>query len=93
MRLIRPLTVLLGVTLTAGLSGCASTANTQAQRDAERVRKDPTPEAVTLFQTPDEVENELAVMYNDNWRMFKQDLGRAFYVDRPSRLTREPVPR
>lgn len=58
----------------------------------QAVKDDPTPNADTLYQRPQDVDNSLVTMWDENWRMFTQDLGRAFYVDRPSRLTREPVP-
>lgn len=73
----------------AGMTGCVSTAR---NADADRVRRDPTPELYTLYQTPDDVKNVIAVMKNENARMRNQDMGRVFYTDRPSRLTREPVP-
>jgi hypothetical protein len=92
MRRTRTLIGLLGVAAAIGLVGCSSTPNTQSQYDAERVRRAPTPELVTLYQTEDDVKNVIAVMKNDNWKMLKQDAGRVFYTDRPSRLTREPVP-
>lgn len=83
---------LLVASLVAGpivlLAGCASSSDPQT----EMIRKNPTPELDTLYQTPDDVQNVLAIMENENRRMRNQDLGRVFYTDRPSRLTREPVP-
>jgi len=92
MRRNQTLIGLLGVTAAIGLVGCSSSPTTQSQRDAERVRRAPTPELVTLYQTEDDVKNVIAVMKNDNLKMMRQDAGRAFFTDRPSRLTREPVP-
>lgn len=57
------------------------------------IKSDLTPELDTLYQRPDDVENALTLMDDENWRMFHQDLGRVFYTNRPSRLTPEPVPR
>ena len=74
--------------LAAGLVGCSGSLG----RDAS-LRADPTPELDTLYQRPVDVDNSMAIMSDENWRMFTEDLGRAFYTDRPSRLTREPVPR
>ena len=72
---------------TAGLSvGCSSSKNSQ-------VRNNLTPEMKTLYQRPDDVKNDLAIYFNESERMFWQDLGRAWYTDRPSRLTPEPIPR
>ena len=58
----------------------------------QAVKDDPTPNLDTLYQRPVDVDNAMVVMWDENWRMFWQDLGRGFYVDRPCRLTREPVP-
>lgn len=71
------------------LSGCESDGR---DRHAE-VTADPTPELETLYQRPVDSQNAQTVTNNENLRMFWQDLGRALYTDRPSRLTREPVPR
>ena len=68
------------------LAACSTPSRYQAVKD------DPTPNVDTLYQRPQDVDNSLTVMWDENWRMFTQDLGRAFYTDRPSRLTREPVP-
>lgn len=67
------------------LTGC-ETSRYQAVKD------DATPNLDTLYQRPQDIDNALVVQMDENGRMFWQDLGRAFYVDRPSRLTREPVP-
>lgn len=69
------------------LSGCGTG---DAQLDA--VRADPTPELDTLYQRPVEIDNKLTVAADENLRMFWQDVGRAMYVNRPSRLTPENVP-
>lgn len=71
------------VLLVAG--GCQSS-------KARDIRMNPTPELDTLAQREVDVDNALTVTFDENIRMFKQDLGRAFYTDRPSRLTRETIP-
>lgn len=72
-------------------TGCTnSTRSDYAQ--AQKIRDNLTPELDTLYQRPDDIENSLAIMADENGRMIWQDLGRAMYTDRPSRLTREPVP-
>ena len=73
------------------LAGCYTGGGSSLGRDAQ-IRSNPTPELDTLYQRQVDVENSLAIWSDENWRMFNQDLGRAFYTDRPSRLTREPVP-
>lgn len=70
----------------AALTGCESTG-------IDAVRADPTPALETLSQREDDVNNAMTVTADENWRMFWQDLGRAFLFDRPSRLTPEPSPR
>lgn len=72
----------------AALGGCA-TRSTYLQS----IRANPTPELMTLHQRPVDVGNSLALMRNENTRMFWQDLSRALYWDRPSRLTPEAMPR
>lgn len=70
-------------------SGCGSSKD----KRVGAIRSDLTPEMKTLHNRPDDVRNSLAIYYNEMERMMWQDLGRAFYTDRPSRLTPEPVPR
>lgn len=84
-RLFRVLTA-AGV-FAAALAGCASPSRT----DISAIRSNPTPQEDTLYQNSDDIHNSLTIMADENFRMFTQDLGRAFYWDRPSRLTREPV--
>lgn len=83
----RRVMVLAGV-LAAGLfGGCnARTANIHA------IRLNPSPEVSTLYQRRADVLNAITVTFDENWRMFNQDLGRALYWDRPSRLTPETMP-
>jgi hypothetical protein len=83
--------VAIALGLAAIVGGCTGS-DTAAARYAS-VRDNPTPELDTLYQRPVEVDNKLALTEDENWRMFTQDLGRFWYTDRPSRLTREPVPR
>lgn len=71
------------VLLVAG--GCQSS-------KARDIRMNPSPEVDTLYQRDADIDNALTVTFDENLRMFKQDLGRAFYTDRPSRLTRETIP-
>ncbi|HNB59672.1 MAG TPA: hypothetical protein PL072_06145 [Phycisphaerales bacterium] len=58
----------------------------------EAVKADPTPNLDTLYQRPADIDNSVVLTNDENARMFIQDLGRAFYTDRPTRLTREPIP-
>ncbi len=71
----------------AGLiGGCTTTRE-------EDIHADLTPELDTLHERPADMDNSWTLMMDENGRMFMQDLGRAFYTNRPSRLTPEPVPR
>lgn len=72
---------------TLGLGACGT-----ASRDAQ-IRADVTPELETLYERQVDMDNNWALMMDENGRMFKEDIGRALYLDRPSHLTREPVPR
>jgi hypothetical protein len=81
----------LALGLAAAIAGCSG-GDTASGRHAA-VRSNPTPELDTLYQRPVEIDNRLTLTDDENWRMFTQDLGRFWFVDRPSRLTREPVPR
>ena len=59
----------------------------------DQVTLDPSPDLETLHQNSARIGNALTITNDENGRMFWQDLGRAAYWDRPSHLTREPVPR
>lgn len=78
------------LTLAAGLAGCAG--NTAAGRDSA-VRSNPTPELQTLGGRPIDTDNRVALTTDENLRMANQDLLRLWLLDRPSRLTRERMPR
>lgn len=78
---------LASVALAAALGACSGTPSRY-----ESVKSDPTPNLDTLYQRPVDIDNAVVVTFDENSRMFIQDLGRAFYWDRPSRLTREPIP-
>ena len=72
----------------AGTVGGCSSGNSRY----DEVKSDPSPNIDTLYQRPVDVDNAVIVTFDEDGRMFWQDLGRAFYWDRPSRLTREPIP-
>ena len=74
------------VGLAALLGGCTTSR-------LDEIRADLTPELETLHERQDDMDNSGALMADENGRMFMQDLGRAFYTNRPSRLTPEPMPR
>lgn len=84
-------------TLTACFfSACAATALIAASgcetSRYQSIKDDATPNLDTLYERPEDIDNAVVTTFDENGRMIWQDLGRAMYWDRPSRLTREPVP-
>ena len=80
----------LAVALLAGsslafLSGCSS-------NSAQAFRSNPTTQMESRGESRDEVENNLALTTDTNYRNINNDLGRFFFSDRPSRLTDGPKP-
>lgn len=75
------------VALAAGLCGCTT------DERYEAIKADPAPEMLTLNERVVDADNAWTVSRNENWRMFWQDMSRAAMVDRPSRLTKETIPR
>lgn len=76
----------LGVLAVASLfAGCAADT-----RDAQ-IRADVTPELVTLYERQVDMDNNGALMADENGRMFVEDLGRFWLVNRSSHLTPEPT--
>ncbi|TVQ65533.1 MAG: hypothetical protein EA379_00010 [Phycisphaerales bacterium] len=73
--------------LFVALAGCSA----QEQRLAS-YRSNPTPEIDTRSQRPDDINNRLTITNDTNLRLFNEDLGRLFLMDRPSRLSRQRIP-
>jgi hypothetical protein len=86
----RTIAAACGLVSALALTGCSSSG--PSGRDAA-VRANPTPELQTLQQRPIEVDNAMTLTFDENLRMAWQDLGRMWLTDRPSRLTRERIPR
>lgn len=86
----RTIAAACGLIAAAALTGCSGSG--PAGRDAA-VRSNPTPELQTLAQRPIEVDNRMTLTTDENLRMAWEDLGRMWLFDRPSRLTRERIPR
>ncbi len=73
------------------LGGCASGGSTKST-DVRHIRSNLTPGLSTSAQRHTEVNNSLAIMSNQHFRLLHEDLGRTLmYLDRPSRLTPAPV--
>jgi len=81
----------LSVLAIASTVGCSSTYDIN-DVSFDNVRRNPTPELTTTTESWEDVKVALALMEDQNWRMFWGDLGRAWNVDHPSRLTPFPVP-
>ena len=79
---------LAGVAVVVG--GCAGP---NSESKAQELRANATPELDTLSQRRTDMNNETAVTFDENGRMFNEDLQRLMLFDRPSRLTPNPVPR
>lgn len=71
-----------------GLSACTSVSPADA-----KVRENLTPELSTLSETPREVDNTMIHAMDTNARGINNDLRRMWLLDRPTRLTRQPMPR
>ena len=74
------------------LGGCSSGPPTSYQRAAQ-IRDNPTPQLVTLSQREVDLKNDWALMVDENMRMMREDIRRFWLINRPSRLTRYPIPR
>lgn len=73
------------------LVGCSSSGRNDGGRHSD-IRMDATPEVLTLNQRPVDYDNTIFYSWNANGRMFWNDLMRATYNDRPSRLQKVPTP-
>ncbi len=74
--------LLLAVT-TVGLGGCSSPDDVSFNA----IKGDLTPHIVGLTERDVDIELNMAVVGNQNLRMFWGDLGRMWLFDRPSRLS------
>lgn len=77
----------------AGLVVAACETTSPQQEKVRLIRNNLTPELDTMHQRPDDIDNAIAITFDENGRMFNEDLGRLFLLNRPSRLTPEPTPR
>jgi len=64
----------------------------QAPITGERVRRDITPELESLTLTPEQRKNKLTRTLDTNLRHIWDDIDEFMLLDRPSRLTKWPVP-
>lgn len=79
----RSASLLVAATIAAGI-GCASD---PTATDFKSIKNDLTPELTNIAERDVDIERNLATTSNQNLRMFWNDVGRAWYVDRPSILS------
>lgn len=78
---------LLAVAAAAGtLTGCSA-----ERSQLVGVQMNPAPELWTLRERPDDAFNQASLTTSTNVRSLNSDVGRFLLLDRPSRLTPEPV--
>jgi hypothetical protein len=84
MRIAR--TALVSLALVTGLCtvGCSSD---PMATDFKSIKSDLTPELQGVTERPVDIDRNIATTFEQNGRNFWNDLGRAFYVDRPSILS------
>ncbi len=83
--------LILGALSGAVLVGCSSSPSSPYDVSFNAIRGDLTPELQGMTDRPVDDQRNMAVAYNQNKRMFFDDLGRAWYTDHPSRLSPYPV--
>lgn len=72
------------VAAAALLSGCATDVRSESLRDPSAAEMGP-------VTTPDQIDNGIAHTTDTNWRLFWDDMGRFWLLDRPSHLTPYPI--
>lgn len=78
--------ILVAVALAGALTGCSA-----ERSQLVGVQANPTPELWTLRERPDDAFNQASLTTSTNMRSLQSDIGRALLLDRPSRMTPEPV--
>ncbi len=76
-------------TIAGALGGCGS--SSPARQQLAEIRANPSPELQTTNQTEDDVDNQLTVTFDENFRQLNRDLGVLFLTDRPTRLSPYPT--
>ncbi len=75
----------------AVLVGCSSSPTSPYDVSFDAIRGDLTPELRAMTGRLVDEQRNMAVAFNQNGRMFYDDLGRAFYTDHPTRLSPYPI--
>lgn len=84
MRTLSLASIALVVCLGGSLTGCAKD---PLATDFDSITGDLTPELQTQAERPSDVQRNMAVTFDQNGRMFWNDLGRVWLTDRPSILS------
>ena len=79
---------LLGAATLVSLTGCKSGHDYYSYN---AIMSDLTPELQGVAERPVDIDTNIAVVENVNWRLFWGDLGRIWYMDRPSILSPFPT--
>ncbi len=72
------------------LGGCASN---KLDAKAEELRSNPSPELDSPYQRDADLKNAQTITNDENLRALRSDWERFWLLERPSRLTPEPVPK
>jgi hypothetical protein len=87
---IRITTGLLAATAMFVAGGCGDK-EPSSEKMFYSIAGDLTPELSGTVERPVDVDKNLALQQNLNWRMASDDMGRVFYTDHPSRLSPFPI--
>ncbi len=77
--------------LMSSMIGCQSSQIGPNDVTFNSVKGNLTPELVTLSDSQNDVDRDIAVNFNQNLRMFWDDMGYVWMTDRPSSLSNYPV--
>jgi hypothetical protein len=89
----RTVRIAAGLLILAGATALTGCSHVQARGTRyHEVHSSLTPELLTLDQTYVDANRELTLAIKTNMRTANDDLARAAYVNRPSRLTFFPIP-
>jgi hypothetical protein len=75
--------LIVAIGATAGMNGCSNPNDVSFNA----IKGDLTPHIMGLSERDVDIELNMAVIGNQNLRMFWGDLGRVWFFDRPSRLS------
>lgn len=90
MRIARPalVSLIFATALVGGLTGCSAD---PMATDFKSVKSNLSPELTSVAERDEDIDRNIATTFEQNGRMFWNDLGRAMYVDRPSFMSPYPI--